>query len=375
MALTAPDATVPVGNGAAATVDDMVAVLKSLQEQGVPGSNVRLTQGGLRPFPLSKPAHRDDKQQALLADHPAIRHLFEALKLRAYQLLVASGRDPDKCRFDKLVWLLSVLGNADQAKHFDDMKLLKMLYYPYATAPTNVTMVQLPTLGDALRWIEDHESCNGAKAHSLLGSWPFAMVMRWLAPLVAVMQDPPTKPPVKVVNCQSAMLVEPGVVHHSPAPPFPGFDPMCEGRNRGSVLVTIMELPEDAPVVRGSFLAQELATLHTLRPATRQDDADQQFTACTAAYYTGCSDTMFQLLRSEHRMKGDESLLYWAPGKRDKAMMEAAAAVVAAPAAGCSFTSSGGLRRSESTPCKLIAAEQRFVEACFSKQRELLPMD
>jgi hypothetical protein len=198
--------------------------------------------------------------------------------------------------------------------------------------------------------------------------------MHWLPPLVGILADPHTAAPVKVVNGQSAMLVEPGLAHHAPAPPVPGYDPLCEGGDRGSVFATIAELPETEPKVLGSFLAQRLETLHLLPRHTRLYDVQVQYSALTAAYYTGCGETMFKLLRAGRSMVGDEATKFWAAHKRDMKVMEAAAVAVGAPPAGTSFTSgSGGKRNKTGDGAKKVRDD--FMAAWFSEQREQLHMD
>jgi hypothetical protein len=170
MALTSPDAAVPSGDEAPATVAAFQAVLEDLEAKGVQGSDdgQGLVQGGLQSWELTKPPGRTQQQQQQVANTPAIRSTFEALKLRAYQLLVATGREPDAHRFDKILWLLSVAGNADQDKHFDDATLLKLLYYMFPTVPTKVTTMPVPYFDEAWRWVEANEPRNGAGALALL---------------------------------------------------------------------------------------------------------------------------------------------------------------------------------------------------------------
>ena len=330
-------------------------------------------QGGLTPFTLTKLKGRTVTQQKKVANTPIFNAVFELSKVRGYQLMKATGRNPDEYIFDKIVSLLAAVGDKEQAKHFDDDSILQLLVYPWATVPTMVTLCRRPTLAEAVQWIRVNEPNLGKDAFDLLADWPFATADRWIPLLVAVMMNPPTAPPIRVVNRESAMLLDPGVVHHSPLAPWSSHDPLIPkgDLNRVSIFSTIVKRPLGA--VPGSWLRQDLATLHMV-PDLRRYPLEQQFSLLPAAYHAGCKRTAFMALRENHRLPGDGQAEFWDCPARD---LEAMKAVIDLPAGAATMPAVNqrrGVSQGVEAESLLSAAIRGFNDAWFSKPREPLPM-
>ena len=262
-----------------ADIEKLTAALDGLNRKRIKGSEGGLVQGGLQPYVFTKLEARSLAHQVKVAQTPEVRAAFELLKHRAYELLVASGRNPDEYQFDKIQWLMGVLGNVDQDKHFDDATMLMLLLYIFPTVPTKVSRVMVPDMPESLAWIKSTEGTEGLKTvMKLIGGWTVSMMNLWQPLLVGIMSDPPTAPPIKVVNRESAFLLEAGVPHNAPAPPWPGHDPLVPGGKRGSVFATLARLPPSMPVVDGSFMAQNLETLHERQAEAAADDGGVRVT-------------------------------------------------------------------------------------------------
>ena len=343
--------------------------MATLEAGGIVGSDGGMVQGGLKAFTFTKLPGRPVAQQKTVASTPMIHALFELLKVRGYELLKASGRDPDAYIFDKIVSLLAALGDVAQAKHFDDDSILQLLCYPWATVPTMVTLCRRPTFAEAMQWIQENEPNRGADVFALIADWPFAMARRWIPLLVHVMMNPPTAPPISVVNRESALLLEPGVVHHSPAAPYSSHDALIPpgNGNRVSIFSTVVKRPGGA--LPGSWMRQDLTTLHKESVGVLRYPLQQQFGILSAAYHLGCKRTAFWALRSGHRMPGDGQAEFWVCSKRD---LEAMKAVTELPAGAATMpAATRGVAAGESL---LDATERRFDACWFSEQRKPLPM-
>ena len=189
-----------------------------------------------------------------------------------------------------------------------------------------------------------------------------------LAQLVGMM-NPPTAPPISVVNRESALLLEPGVVHHSPAAPYSSHDALIPpgNGNRVSIFSTVVKRPGGA--LPGSWMRQDLTTLHKESVGVLRYPLQQQFGILSAAYHLGCKRTAFWALRSGHRMPGDGQAEFWVCSKRD---LEAMKAVTELPAGAATMpAATRGVAAGESL---LDATERRFDACWFSEQRKPLPM-
>lgn len=300
---------------------DVASFMKRLRDLKVVDPDAGLVQAGLFSCQLTKPDERSKEQQAALAADSFIKYAFDMLKARAFMLLCATDRNPDEYRFDKIVHLLGVRGGQDQDIHFDDAWLLMLVMYMFPTKPTMVATSTIPTFGEAVRWVEQHEANNGSDVFSRMSHWPLDMIRLWLPLFVNIMRGCLTDAPVKVVTATSCILVEAGVPHNAPKAPYPDFDPTIPAGERSSVFATIKKL--SGPVVLGSFLAQDLGTLHeTADVGSKGYPVNQQFSALSSSYYAGCADTFFNVLRTCKRVKGDEPWLFFDGTRREVKVLE-----------------------------------------------------
>ena len=368
MLIAAPGARVP--DVLPQTPSALMEALRELSTGGLLNMDGGLVQGGLATCELSLPkTGRTKKQQEKLAAAPPIKYAFEVLKARAWLLLVSTGRDPDAFCFDKLVHLWSVRGNASQEVHFDDAWLLMMIMYLYPTKPTMVATEPIPTLVEALRWIEQEEDAKHVS--KLIAHWPFRMVERWLPLFVRIMQGCKTQAPVTAVPATSAVLIEAGVAHHAPAPPLRDDD------DRSSFFATLGKV--SGKVVPGSFMSQDLASLYTgaqVLGVVHEYPVNQQYKPVAAAYYAGCAATMFRLLRDGHRMPGDEAHRFWNSGKKDleamKAVIKLGSGKPAVSATAAASGSSAGRKRPAEEAKQVW---DNFMRGWFTEPRDLMHME
>ena len=257
LVLADPGAALP--EGAPQSAHEFNEALVKLGEAGLLHMKGGLS--GLATCEFTKDATRTDAQQAELAASPAVKVAFDLLKARTWLLLVITGRNPDKHRLDKIVHLLGAEGTGEQDKHFDDAWLLTVLLHLYPTNPSKVATTPIPTFLEALHLIQQHEGMSVyAEVMRRIRDWSVATAERWLPLFVNILKNGATQAPVNAVTATSAMLVEPGVLHHAPAVLTCGADPDVPGGPRSSIVASVKEV--DGPVVDGSFLAQDLAVMH-----------------------------------------------------------------------------------------------------------------